>query len=126
MTGMRGSWLCRTEDDRRRVLDMEHRLKRVRISTMAMLGGALVFAGPSLGWWTVIPLAVCAVAFAIADHGLERSRLPENRLALAWLSSELCIAAGVALTGGPRSPVTPWLAVPVVTLSARFGKRGVN
>jgi len=35
-------------------------------------------------------------------------------------------AASVALTGGPRSPAVAWLALPVVTLAARFNARGVS
>jgi diguanylate cyclase (GGDEF)-like protein len=61
----------------------------------------------------------------LTDRGLQTSAHPEYRLAVAWLSSELAIAASVALTGGPRSPAVSWLVLPVVTLAARFNVRGV-
>jgi diguanylate cyclase (GGDEF)-like protein len=43
----------------------------------------------------------------------------------AWATSEVIIAASVALTGGPRNATLGWFAIPVVTLSARFSVRGV-
>ncbi len=92
---------------------------------MVILGVALLLTGPSLGWWTMAPLVLSALAFAVVDRGLESSARPEFKLAGAWLSAECAIAASVALTGGPRSPAVTWLAIPVVTLSARFGSRGV-
>ncbi len=104
---------------------MERRLRPVRAVSLLILGLALVLAGPSLGWWTLAPLVLSALAFAVVDRGLETSARPEFKLAGAWLVAEGAIAASVALTGGPRSPAVTWLAIPVVTLSARFGTRGV-
>jgi hypothetical protein len=86
---------------------------------------ALLICGPWVGWWTLIPLAVAGMVFVLTDRGVQDSPHPEYRLAAAWLSSELAIAASVALTGGPRSPAVSWLVLPVVTLAARFNVRGV-
>jgi len=121
----RVSWLCETQADRERVLDMEQRLKPLRAWSFGVLGAALLICGPWVGWWTLIPLAVAGVAFVLTNRGLQASPHPEYRLAVAWLSSELAIAASVALTGGPRSPAVAWLVLPVVTLAARFNVRGV-
>jgi len=121
----RVSWLCATQADRERVLDMEKRLKPLRASSFAVLAVALLVCGPWVGWWTLIPLAVASIMFFLTDRGLQSSPRPEYRLALAWLSSELAIAASVALTGGTHSPALAWLVLPVVTLAARFNVRGV-
>ena len=43
----------------------------------------------------------------------------------AWAFAQLMIGMSVVLTGGPRSLFLPWLAIPAVTLSARFNTRGV-
>jgi diguanylate cyclase (GGDEF)-like protein len=122
---MEGSWLCPGRDDRERLLDMEPRLKPVRAATMAILGAALLLSGPWLGFWTLIPLAIAAVGFLVVDRGMQRSSVPETWIFAAWVISQLMIAGSVALTGGPESPSTAWLAIPVVTLSARFTGRGV-
>jgi diguanylate cyclase (GGDEF)-like protein len=121
----RVSWLCATQADRERVLDMEQRLRPLRACSFAVLAVALLVCGPWLGWWTLIPLAVASLAFFLTDRGLQTSLRPEYRLAVAWLSSELAIATSVALTGGARSPAVAWLVLPVVTLAARFNTRGV-
>jgi diguanylate cyclase (GGDEF)-like protein len=119
------SWLCHNGAERQRLLDMERRLRPVRAVSLLILGCALLVTGPSLGWWTLAPLVLSAAGFALVDRGLEGSSRPEYRLAAAWLLAESAIAGSVALTGGPRSPAVAWLAIPVVTLSARFSERGV-
>lgn len=119
------SWLCETQADRERVLDMEPRLKPLRALSFAVLALALLICGPWVGWWTLIPWAAASIAFVLTDRRLELSPRPEYRMAAVWLSSELAIAASVALTGGARSPGVDWLVLPVVTLAARFNGRGV-
>ena len=123
--GPRLSWLCETQADRERVIDMEHRIRPLRAWSFAALAAALLLAGPWVGWWTIVPLVLAGLAFAATDRGLAGAGRPEYRMATAWLISEVAIAASVALTGGPRSPAIAWLVLPVVTLAARFDSRGV-
>jgi diguanylate cyclase (GGDEF)-like protein len=123
---MDGTWLCPDREDRERLLDMEPRLKSVRTLTMVGLGAALLVSGPWLGFWTLIPLLLAAVAFLAVDRQLAQRTAPELWIGAAWVCSQLAIAASVWLTGGPDSPAIAWLAIPVVTLSARFTTRGVG
>jgi diguanylate cyclase (GGDEF)-like protein len=111
--------------DRERLLDMEERFKPVRRLAMGILGVALIAAGPWIGFWTLIPLVAAAAFFAIADARLARSEHPEYLIFAAWTASEITIAIAVTLTGGPAVATISWLAIPVVTLSARFPLRGV-
>lgn len=122
---MEGSWLCPGREDRERLVDMESRLRPVRSATMAILAVALLACGPWIGWWTLIPLSVATIGFVLVDRGLERAYLPEYWMGGAWLISQLMIAGAIALTGGPNAESVAWLAIPVVTLSARFTVRGV-
>jgi diguanylate cyclase (GGDEF)-like protein len=121
----RVSWLCATQADRERLLDMEQRLRPLRACSFALLAVALLVCGPWVGWWTLVPLAFASATFFLTDRGLQTSARPEYRLALAWLGSEFAIAASVALTGGPHSPALAWLVLPAVTLASRFNARGV-
>jgi len=122
---MSGSWLCRNDFDRERLIDMEERIKPVRRLAMGILALALIAGAPWIGWWTLIPLAGAAGFFLAADAKLERSERPEYLMFGAWVGSEVMIAGAVALTGGPAVATLSWLAIPVVTLSARFSLRGV-
>jgi diguanylate cyclase (GGDEF)-like protein len=123
---MAGSWLCRDDVDRERLLDMERRLKPVRALAIGMLGLALVASAPWIGWWTLVPLAIAAGLFKIADDMLEEAKRPEYVMFAAWALSEVTIAASVAAAGGDyTAAMLCWLAIPVVTLSARFSTRGV-
>ena len=119
------TWLCRTPRERARMLDMERRLAPVRHLCFAGIAVALVASGAWVGWWTLAPLAIAAIGFVVLGHGIDEAPRPEYRLALAWVLSQALIAASIALTGGPDSPALPWLAIPTVTLPARFGVRGV-
>jgi diguanylate cyclase (GGDEF)-like protein len=111
--------------DRERLLDMEQRLRPVRRAALAVLAVALLVCGPWIGWWTLVPLLFAALLFTVADNKLPNAKRPEYIMFAAWAGSELTIAAAVALTEGPRMYALAWLAIPVVTLSARFSIRGV-
>jgi diguanylate cyclase (GGDEF)-like protein len=104
---------------------MEERIKPVRRIAMGILAIALVAGAPWIGWWTLIPLAGAAGFFLVADARLQDSERPEYLMFGAWVGSEAMIAGAVALTGGPQVATLSWLAIPVVTLSARFSLRGV-
>jgi diguanylate cyclase (GGDEF)-like protein len=119
------SWLCPTPAARERAVDMELRLKPVRKLTMLALAVTLLVCGPWLGFWTLVPLAVATIGFLVVDRDLERATRPELRIAVAWTISMVAIAASVAASGGPGTPTVAWLVLPVVTLPARFGTRGL-
>ena len=111
--------------DRERMLDMDRRLQPVRRWSIIVLAIALVACGPWLGFWTLIPLAIAASFFSLADSRMETSEHPEYGIFAAWAASEVIIAVAVALAGGVSIPTMAWFAIPIVTLSARFSHRGV-
>ncbi|MDX6726843.1 MAG: two-component system, cell cycle response regulator, partial [Baekduia sp.] len=110
------SWLCPEPADRVRCVDMEERLRPFRRRSFVTLAVALVVSGHWVGWWTLIPLAIAVVGFALVDRRLATAPQPELTIASAWVLSELAIAGSIALTGGPRSPALAWLVIPLVTL----------
>jgi diguanylate cyclase (GGDEF)-like protein len=123
--GRTHTWLCRDDARRDRVLDMELRLRPVRTTAMGLMAVALLAMGPWVGWWPMAVIAVAAAGFALAGHGLSRWRRPELPIFGAWVLAQILIAAAVVLTGAADSAAVGWLAIPVVTLSARFDLRGV-
>jgi diguanylate cyclase (GGDEF)-like protein len=120
-----GSWLFPDGADRERMLELDAQLQPVRRSTFVVLAAALLASGPWLGWWTLIPLALAAVGFRLADARMPTLARPEYALLAAWVFSEVIMAAAVALSGGPLVPTVAWLAIPVLTLGARFSNRGM-
>lgn len=90
-----------------------------------MIGAALILTSPWLGYWTPVPLVIVSVFFKLAERITLNARRPEYPIFAAWVGSEVMTASVIALTGGPRSPAIAWLALPVVTLGARFSTRGM-
>jgi diguanylate cyclase (GGDEF)-like protein len=119
------SWIFPDGAGRERMLELDQQLQPVRRTAFAVLGLALIGSGPWLGWWTLLPLLLAAGGFRVADSRIGRLRRPEYALLAAWLASEAIMAVSVALSGGPRVPTTAWLAIPVLTLGARFSDRGI-
>ncbi len=124
--GDQGTWLCPTPFDRTRLLDMEARLARPRSFMYAALAAAFVLSGPSLGWWILVPLLVTVAAYFGLQPRVLTSERPEYYVGATVFIAQLMIGVGIALTGGPTSPAIPLLLLPIITLPARFGTRGVQ
>jgi diguanylate cyclase (GGDEF)-like protein len=120
------TWLCPDAASRERLLDMDERLKRPRAVAFALIAVGIVAAAPLIGWWGLGLLVVAVLGFRLAQGIAERIRAPEHALFASWAVSELVIAGSVAVTGGVTSYTACWLLVPLVTLPARFGTRGVG
>ena len=121
----RGSWLFHDGVDRERMLEMDRQLRPARRMCFGVLALALLASGPWLGWWTLVPLAVAALMFSLADARIAKLERPEYALFAAWIGSQLMIAISVVLTGGAAAPMLAWLAIPLLTLGARFSERGI-
>jgi diguanylate cyclase (GGDEF)-like protein len=121
-----GTWLCPTPFDRTRLLDMEARLGAARTVMYSTVAVALIICGPLLGWWTLIPVAIVVGSYRILQPLIATADKPEYVVATTVVIAQLQIAMAVALTGGPTSPLLVLLLLPVVTLPARFGLRGVQ
>src|SRR5690242_7654377 len=122
---MEPTWLCPDLAARDRLLDMDERLRRPRAAAFGLLGAGVLAAVPHLGWRPLVLLAGAIVVLVVASVAAKRVRTPEYGFALSWAFSQVMLAIAVALTGGIESYVLSWLIVPLVTVPARFGARGV-
>ncbi len=118
-------WLFGTTVDRERLLDMEARLRPVRHRTFAILGLGLIACAHWAGWWTLAPMAVAIGVYWIAEQLVERVKHPEVLFFCTWVLVEAVIAVSVALSGSLREVAVSLLAIPVMTLNARFSGRGI-
>jgi diguanylate cyclase (GGDEF)-like protein len=123
--GAAGTWLCPEPADRERLLDMEQRLRPVRMAAYLTLAGTLAVCGPWMGWWPLLPLVISAACFRALEKRMPSSPRPELFTAAGWLVNQLAIATSIAVSGGPRSPAVAWLVIPAVVLPARYRTRGI-
>src|ERR1044072_6082155 len=100
---------------------MEIRLRPYRFASFAILALALTSIGAEIGWWWIVPLLAGLGGFAVADSFMRHRAHPEPWVAAAL---PLLLAGAVAVTGRAASPVLMWLALPALTLGARFEPRG--
>ncbi|UJA21410.1 GGDEF domain-containing protein [Thermoleophilia bacterium SCSIO 60948] len=121
-----GDLLVRDESERERMLEMDRIIAPRRRIVFLVLGLTLLLSAPWIGLWTLVPLAVAAIGFQIADRrSAGGGARPEVAMFAAWVLSEILIALSVMLSGGALTGTLGWLAIPIVTLSARFPVRGV-
>ncbi len=104
---------------------MDARVRPYRQRTFAILGVAILGSAAWTGWWPLLFIVPSAAFFATADRLLPRVARPELVMFGAWIGSELTIAGAVALAGARGIPALSWMAIPLITLSARFSTRGV-
>ena len=114
------SWLCPEPGDRDRLLDMTIRLRRARALAMGFIGVGLLAAAPWVGWAPLMIAAGLAAVWQLVEKRVTTARKPEWLLAGGWMLSVGSIATGILLTGGAHSPAKSWLAIPALTLPARF------
>jgi diguanylate cyclase (GGDEF)-like protein len=119
------SLLCEDESTRQRLLDMEAHMRSARLAVFVMLLAGVLILTPWLGWWPLPAVVATLFAYSVAGRMMPRSARPEYWFMAAWAFSQAATGAAIFATGGPRSAFLPWLAIPAVTLSARFKLRGV-
>ena len=118
------SWLCPTELDRRRLLEMESRILWPRLISYVCIVIAIVAALPDSSPWVLALPVVSLVNYKLATKRLAGSARPEYVIAYAASVTQAAVAAGVAMSGGPQSPLMLLLVIPFVSFAARFTVRG--
>jgi diguanylate cyclase (GGDEF)-like protein len=115
-----GSWLCPTELDRSRVVDASERVRMIRRVGSGAVAVALVISAPWIGWWTLGLFAASTLNFANVERRIHTSAHPERVSAAGVVGTMMLLGGGIALSGGPRSPMLPWLVLPAGMIAARF------
>lgn len=102
------------------MLDANARVRTIRTVGSGAVGVALLICAPWLGWWTLILFGLSALNFLSIDRRMAKSAHPERVSVRAILVTLALLAAGVVLSGGPKSPALPWLVLPAGMVAARF------
>jgi diguanylate cyclase (GGDEF)-like protein len=118
-----GGWLCPTEEDRARLVDMSPAVKRARQRVAIVLGLGVLAIVPWDGWIPTLLFLGAAAPLLYMDRFMVRSRRPERIAAGVQLLNFLLIVTGVAFTHGVHSPVLSWIVFPIMAAAARFRPR---
>jgi diguanylate cyclase (GGDEF)-like protein len=115
-----GGWLCPTKLDRVRLVDMNPLVRRARLLAGLFCGLGVLVMAPWIGWWPLAVFGLVPVPLLALDRVLQRVSRPERLVAGSLSLHAVLILTGAAVSGGVRSPLLPWVAIPVVTAAARF------
>jgi diguanylate cyclase (GGDEF)-like protein len=112
-------WICPTEFDRARLMENEAPARFMGILTAIAVAITLICAIPTLGWRPIGVVALAGLSFAFERLQAERA-YPELLLAGTALYNVLLTCIVVAVTGGARSLLLPWLVLPILANAPRF------
>ena len=118
------SWLCRTDDERARMLDLGLRPRPVQVAMICVLLLLAAIAVPSAGWYLLSVIAPSAAAFLVVKARASRYRRPEYLLAVVFLIAEVLLAAAILASDGRRSEMIVLLAIPTLLSGTAWPKRG--
>jgi diguanylate cyclase (GGDEF)-like protein len=119
-----GTWLCPTEFDRARMLDMEERLQGARGVLFGSLFVGFAIAAPWVGWWPSGLVALQVLVYQLLKPVIARSARPEYPIAFIVTTAQIGIGVAVALTGASESPALIVFLLGVVGMPVRFGTTG--
>jgi diguanylate cyclase (GGDEF)-like protein len=102
------------------VLDASSRIGKARIVIAGAIGLGVVAGAHWNGWWTLLLFLPVGIHLVTVDFWLKRSERPEL-IAFGTLLVMLGVLAVAAVgTGGPESPVLPWVALIPAMATLRF------
>lgn len=119
------SWLITSEEDRRRMREVERSVTGARKAAFWATVSVFPFLVTAHGWW----LIGCGVAFgaysAFTDYRYRRSARPELWMFSLTMMTQVTLAVGAAFTGGPTSPAIILMVISMASMPARYGTRGM-
>jgi diguanylate cyclase (GGDEF)-like protein len=104
-------------------VEASERIGKARVIIVGAIGVGVIAGAPWNGLWTLGLFAISGAHLVTMDRWIKRSDSPEL-VAFGTLVSMLgVIAIAAAGTGGPESPVLPWMALVPAMATLRFRLR---
>ncbi len=120
----RFSWICRTEFERDRFMDLHGRLLHANTAIMIALVVVIALALPFIdGRLGLLPAGIGLLVFAGIQRNTDRFARPELWVFGALLGAEAMIVLAIASNHGALSPAMALLLWPVAGLAGRFPDR---
>jgi diguanylate cyclase (GGDEF)-like protein len=121
---LRPSWICRTEFERARFMDLHGRLLSANNAILLTLIAVIIVAIPFVdGLLGLLPAAAGMALFSGIQRNATRFSRPELWVFGALLGAETLIAAAIAVHHGGLTPAMALLCWPVAGLAGRFPNR---
>jgi diguanylate cyclase (GGDEF)-like protein len=114
------AWLCPTPAHRLRLLEANERIGKARIIIAGAIGLGVLAGAPWNGFWTVLLFLPVGIHLVTVDYWLQRSQRPELVAFGTLVAMFGVLAIAAAGTGGPTSPVLPWVALIPAMATIRF------
>ena len=120
----RFSWICPTEFERDRFMDLHGRLLRansaIMVALVVVIASSLPFVDGRLG---LLPAGIGLAVFAGIQRNTDRFARPELWVFCALLGAEAMIVLAIATNDGALSPAMALLCWPVAGMAGRFPDR---
>ncbi|GAB2673154.1 GGDEF domain-containing protein [Thalassiella azotivora] len=113
-------WLCPTEMQRQRFLDMNDRVRTARMIQGAAMSLACLVASYWYGWPVAATVAAAVTTLVGLDVAYRLVRRPEIASFASITVLEVILLVTATFSGGAHSPLLPFTAIPTIMLAARF------
>jgi diguanylate cyclase (GGDEF)-like protein len=118
-------FICRDDQEREWLLDMNRRLEPQVTRAVAVLGLVLALCLPWFAPLSLVPFCVGAAMFGLGMQ-LTRRRQRMEPLVLAWFGAQLCFAAAIGIEGGEHDAGIALLLFPMLGACGGFPTRLVT
>jgi len=122
-----GTWLVRDDVERDHLLDLAHRARSTHSVIYPLVFGALLLAGPWLGWLGPIPPFIGFLVSRRIGGRVLKFKHPDLALGAAWMVSQTGSVLGYSLIYGHNPPISVivMMTLAVTSFSAMFPARGI-
>ena len=114
------AWLCPTPAHRVRVIEASERIGKARVIIAGAIGVGVVAGAPWNGLWTLALFIPAGAHLVTMDRWIKRSGSPELVAFGTLVAMMGVLAIAAAGTGGPDSPVLPWVVLVPAMATLRF------
>jgi diguanylate cyclase (GGDEF)-like protein len=114
------AWLCPTPAHRVRVIEASARIGKARLIIAGAIGLGVVAGAPWNGLWTLALFVPAGIHLITMDRWIKRSHRPELVAFGTMIAMLGILAIAAAGTGGPDSPVLPWVVLVPAMSTLRF------
>ena len=116
-------FLCRSDSERGRLIDMRRRLRWVEPIALGLPLLAILAGAGTFGWAAGLVGGLAVAVFLATPRLLPSDRRPELAAAGGFVVTQLCLATAIVAANGGREYLLPVLVLPMVLVGVLFPAR---